>query len=672
MVKTILVLKDGTEVMAGREQENAIQSVTVEEACNDSQDLMIGSTCSAKVVVDIITPRNKMVIDAGEQFELFEEENGIRRKKGVFNAEKPQKKNSNVTRIEAYDNISLLDKDVTEWFNSLNAFPYTAYNMANLVCIQCGLLLLNESIPNGDFLIQETEFDTVTARQIIRWIAEISGCFCVANCDGQVWYRWYQPNNTPITPNKSEDTTMFLGGGLKYEDYQTQKIDAVRIIGDNEMETVYPTNLNASNVYIIDGNPFLSEKTDAVMRIAESLYNVLKDMAYTPCVVDVPASFVYGVGDIVDITDANGVNFSALVMQKSRSGQKERIEATGNAKRNGATELYDTGFKKTYSETRKNKKSIADIKTEASSNRASIEAFAEWQANITNDDGTLKVETSLSSFEAYAEENYAKTSMLSQYSTKGETGEAISEARSAIEAEVSNTYATISALARLESDTSSAVSEIRQKATDNEASIEEIVSYQDGLNSALAQTNSTVSAQGAKIETLTSWSNGVDSSLASVTAKANKNSAQIGLVVDVNNNIKGSVIVEAINGQSSVKIDADILDIDVSDKVTIGDSIVIARSGSLTITDGVSIYGDWNEYKSEYLASGLVVTQSVASAHERSAGISPTSIYISDLNEFTSITSGGISTQNVYCDKINNYRVYFENGFLKGEYVGLD
>lgn len=623
MVKTILVLKDGTEVMAGREQENAIQSVTVEEACNDSQDLMVGSTCSAKVVVDIITPRNKMVIDAGEQFELFEEENGIRRKKGVFNAEKPQKKNSNVTRIEAYDNISLLDKDVTEWFNSLNAFPYTVYNMANLVCIQCGLSLLNENIPNGDFLIQETEFNTVTARQIIRWIAEISGCFCVANCDGQVWYRWYQPNNTPITPNKSEDTTMFLGGGLKYEDYQTQKIDAVRIIGDEHTETVYPPNINPSNVYVIDGNPFLENKSNAVMQIAESLYNVLRNMEYTPCMVDIPASFVYGIGDIVDITDANGVNFSALVMRKSRSGQKERIEATGNAKRNGATELYDTGFKKTYSETRKNKKSIADIKTEASSNRASIEAFAEWQANITNDDGTLKVETSLSSFEAYAEENYAKTSMLSQYSTKGETGEAIQSATAEVLTEVSETYATISSLAEFEEGTSKSIALITEKVSENTAEIALKVSVVD---------------YDAKV-------------------------AEISLAIDENK-------------KSVAKIEADILEIDVSDKVTIGDSIVIDPGGSFSIRDtfggdGTILSTSWDsksiffsmdsDYSATYGADAIFM-----SGNQHQTTITPEEIHSDHITGNTAMfTNQTVTTLNVSNIIFGTGSMYVEDGYVK-------
>ena len=122
---------------------------------------------------------------------VYEEENGVRRKKGNFIAEKPQKNGANTTNIVAYDNISLLDKDVTEWFNSLEGFPYTAYDMAKKVCQYCGINFANANINNGDYLIYATQLKSVTARQIVRWIGEISGCFCVADENGNAVYQWY-------------------------------------------------------------------------------------------------------------------------------------------------------------------------------------------------------------------------------------------------------------------------------------------------------------------------------------------------------------------------------------------------------------------------------------------------------------------------------------------------
>lgn len=392
MLKTILVLSDGTEIVAGVSETNAIQSTSIQESTNDGEDLTFGSVCAKMISVKIITPLNQLPIMAGEKIIVYEEENGVRRKKGHFIAEKPQKQGANTTNVIAYDNISLLDKDITEWFNALDEFPYTAYNMAKITCEHCGVHLANSSIQNGEFLINETKLSSVTGRQIIRWIGEICGCFCVSDEDGNAIYRWYVKNDIPIVSNRSENAITFFQGSLSYEDYKVRKIDRVQIRQDAEDVGIsYPTHTEGGNAYIIQSNPFLmASDAEEIKNISQTLYEIIQHVTYTPCKVSIPSSFAFAVGDIIEIADANGVKISAYVMQKSRNGQKETLESTGNYERNGATTLYSTRYGVNYGENLKMRQSVARIEKESSQQGARIGLLVE-----TTDDGEYVVRGSV-------------------------------------------------------------------------------------------------------------------------------------------------------------------------------------------------------------------------------------------------------------------------------------
>ena len=56
MLKTIIVLPDGTELSSGVGTKNAIKSVTITECVNDSQELTLGSACSNMIELTAITP----------------------------------------------------------------------------------------------------------------------------------------------------------------------------------------------------------------------------------------------------------------------------------------------------------------------------------------------------------------------------------------------------------------------------------------------------------------------------------------------------------------------------------------------------------------------------------------------------------------------------------------
>jgi hypothetical protein len=563
MIKTILVFSDGSEISSGSGSYNAIMRSDIQDNCNDGEDLTIGSVCASVLTVDLITPHNDFTPVAGEAVTVYEEFNGERRKKGVFLTEKPQKKNSNSTKITAYDNISLFDKDLTEWFNGLDGFPYTAYEMAMMTCEKCGVELKNKNIMNGETLINAVQLPSVTGRQIMRWIGEICGCFCISDENGMVKYDWYKSTNNRISPRRGDGYTHFLRGSLSYEDYTVKKIDGVNIRSEaSDSGIVYPIDSDFKNPYIINGNPLiLSCSDDDISLIAKNIYETLRDVEYTPSKVGVNSSFAFNVGDIIEIEDINGNAIRSYVMKKHRKGQTETLESRGNNTREGAHSLYSNDFSDSYQEKVKNKQSMASVSQVSEENKARIDSFALFQD---------EAEKNIANVQVTAAENKAEIASIAKRTTAAET--------------------------------------------------------------LIAQIDQDVDTERARIDILATFQTEAETAIAEIELDVSENAAKVGLVVGTTdaggNYVKGGIIAEAINGQTAVKIKADVLDIDVvgtinakADEICfISDEMLIEtkgfrlEAGSFTALSGT--IGGWTsgydeelkEYvlRSSYCAYGTV------------------------------------------------------------------
>lgn len=402
MLKTVVVLPDGTELSSGVGQTNAIKSITIIECVNDGQELSLGSTCSNMVELTVISPNGGFSIAEGTEFTVYREDSeGNRHQVGLFSAEKPVRSSAHSLKVTAYDRITRLDKNLTDWVAGLTAWPYELFEFTQMVCTECGLEFLNTSIPNGTYLVERFSADGITGRQIIKWAAEIAGRFCRATPEGQIEFAWYIENNvavgfrkpaaasvsvdqegnleiecdsivletdddgnvsitgTGITATCDDDGNLeillenqgaalaYYQGSLKYSDFQVSKIQKVQLKGsENDVGTVYPKNLAEDvNTYIISGNYLLTAAVvDEVAIVAETLYENLKNVTYTPCTVCVPTNLLIRAGDIIRITDSNGVTISAYVMSKKTSGQKDTLECTGSAHRESSSAVNEQRY----------------------------------------------------------------------------------------------------------------------------------------------------------------------------------------------------------------------------------------------------------------------------------------------------------------------------------------
>ena len=403
MLRNCIVLPNGTKLMSGQLETNVITRVSVKESCNAGVDLTLGSTCTSALDFSAIVPNGNLSLAQGDVLLLYRvDESNNETPAGVFNVDTSQRTGANTLQVTAYDNVSLLEKDLTIWLSELLNWPYKLYDFAKLVCIECGLTLATESLPNGDYLVQKFSANGITGRQLIQWVGEISGRFCRARADGSIEFAWYTKNNkvnirtTPsdvkaidyesetlsmqfnensvvecpedvvaistsqimkaevsdetltvlATLNDKEKALFYYQGGLKFENYQTALIEKVQIRQNPEdVGTVYPDVPGQLNTYFITGNYLLtaSSATDLV-GIAQVLYEQLSEVTYVPCNISTPLNLDVRVGDIIEVVDRNGARFSTYIMSKSQSGQKEVLECTGSTRRDSSSSTNNQTF----------------------------------------------------------------------------------------------------------------------------------------------------------------------------------------------------------------------------------------------------------------------------------------------------------------------------------------
>lgn len=412
MLKTVIVLANGTEIYSGT-GNNAIQSVTIKQQVNSAKQLTLGSVCASMLDVKIKSDGGRLSLSEGEEVTVYKvSDSGVRNMIGRFTLQKPTRPSANSMRITAYDRVTWLDKDIAPWLMSLTGWPYTLYNLAKMVCQTCGLSLVNTSIPNGDYQVQAFSAQNLTGRKLMQWIGEIAGRFCRATADGRIEFAWYTPSGVTITPNGSR---FYYQNGLTYEDYQVATVEKVQIkLTQDDVGVVWPDVTGEKNTYIISGNYLLTTSSSStILPLAQTLYEQLKGVTYTPCKVSVPAGLDVHAGNTVQITDRNGKTFTSYVMTKTQTGQRDTLECTGSQRRDSTTVVNNEGYKVLAGQLLEIKKDVQGLSVKASK----IETTTENAIDSVNKEITT-VKNSVANLELEADGISQTVSRLEETTTK--------------------------------------------------------------------------------------------------------------------------------------------------------------------------------------------------------------------------------------------------------------
>ena len=373
MYQSVLRLKDGTELTGGS-PGSAVKSLTLHTAVNAGQEFTIGSAFSDYIEAEIwADPGGSLQITAGDALTYYRQDDaGNRTKVSVFYAEKPTRTKRNSYKITAYDTMSKLDADFSGWLHANQAqFPKTIWQLVQLACQRAGVALASSSLPiNGSYSVQAFYADDLTCRQIISWAAEAAGCYAHMNADGKLQFLTYtdKRSTAKITPDGASSSTAYYADSLSYEDYTVKAIEKVQIRqSDSDVGVIYPDSTTATNTYAVQGNLLLTTGTEANLKsVVQNLYNVLKNVTYTPCKVSVPSSSSLACGQIVHVKDARGREFDTYLMSATISSGKASFESVGSASRESSSAVNSQSYKNLTGKMLEIKTSVDGLEVKAS------------------------------------------------------------------------------------------------------------------------------------------------------------------------------------------------------------------------------------------------------------------------------------------------------------------
>lgn len=373
MYQPILTLSSGTELKGGS-PGSAVKSLTLHTAVNAGQEFTIGSAFSDYIEAEIwADPGGSLQITAGDALTLYRQDDaGNRTKVGVFYAEKPTRTKRNSYKVTAYDTMSKLDVDFSGWLHANQAqFPKTIWQLVQLACQRAGVTLASSSLPiNGSYSVQAFYADDLTCRQIISWAAEAAGCYAHMNADGKLQFLTYtdKRSTVKITPDGANNSTAYYADSLSYEDYTVKAIEKVQIRqSDSDVGVIYPDSTTATNTYAVQGNLLLTTGTEANLKsVVQNLYNVLKNVTYTPCKVSVPSSSGLACGQIVHVKDARGREFDTYLMSATISSGKASFESVGSASRESSSAVNSQSYKNLTGKMLEIKTSVDGLEVKAS------------------------------------------------------------------------------------------------------------------------------------------------------------------------------------------------------------------------------------------------------------------------------------------------------------------
>jgi len=373
LLQPILTLPSGTELKGGS-PGSAVKSLTLHTAVNSGQEFTIGSAFSDYIEAEIwADPGGSLQITAGDALTYYRQDDaGSRTKVSVFYAEKPTRTKRNSYKITAYDTMSKLDADFSGWLRANQAqFPKTIWQLVQLACQRAGVTLASSSLPiNGSYSVQAFYADDLTCRQIISWAAEAAGCYAHMNADGKLQFLTYtdKRSTAKITPDGVSNSTAYYADSLSYEDYTVKAIEKVQIRqSDSDVGVIYPDSTTATNTYAVQGNLLLTTGTEANLKsVVQNLYNVLKNVTYTPCKVAVPSSSGLACGQIVHVKDARGREFDTYLMSATISSGKASFESVGSASRESSSAVNSQSYKNLTGKMLEIKTSVDGLEVKAS------------------------------------------------------------------------------------------------------------------------------------------------------------------------------------------------------------------------------------------------------------------------------------------------------------------
>lgn len=268
--------------------------------------------------------------------------------KGVFTVDTPLAI-GNIVKLVALDNMYKFDRAFKDVVIS---FPISAGLLLQTVCDYCGVTLATPTFLNSDFIVKERPYDeAITCREIVSWIAQLSGNFARCDKNGELELRWYDHT-------VDEDNIDRYHNIVDIRDFEVATDDVV-ITGVSILYTLVETDVDGnttSNEYSImygsEGyvlelpNNKLITSTDDANYIINSIGQNIVGMRFRPLSVSVVSDPSIEAGDVAYVRDIrDNAYFTVITELKFIIGSYEKISCEAESPNKKSTTRYSSQSK---------------------------------------------------------------------------------------------------------------------------------------------------------------------------------------------------------------------------------------------------------------------------------------------------------------------------------------
>lgn len=302
-------------------------------------------------------------------------------RKGVFTVDTPNTTKSMII-LSSKDNMHKFEKPFSE---VAIEFPTTALNLISKVCVYCGVYLATNSFTNSGHIINRRPDDeAISCREIVSWVAQISGNFARCNIDGALELKWYDMSAFEQTENVDggtfDNATPYASGdsvdGGNFTEYssgdnveggtflQTKRYHHVYSLKDPQIITddvvitgiqvkAIGTDYDYGETYLygtegyvirIDDNPLIQE--GSAQAIATSIGQKIVGMRFRPMSIQAVADPSIEAGDVAYVTDRKMNTYQTVITNLSYTiGKLEKISCDAESPTRRSATRYSASTK---------------------------------------------------------------------------------------------------------------------------------------------------------------------------------------------------------------------------------------------------------------------------------------------------------------------------------------
>ncbi len=212
---------------------------------------------------------------------------------GVFNVDDVGK-TRNAISLKALDNMIKFDKPYSM---SNLIYPANLLQIFNDACTVCGVTPGTATFLNSNYVVQERPEGDLTFRDILSYVAELSGSFARCNRTGAVELAWYEP------------TGLTLAGANRFDFRPSDDLISIKGVMATVGDTTY---LAGSDEYAVDltHNPLLQSDHQTVLA---SIFAAIKDTSFYPFESSWQGNPAIQAGDTLTQIDRDGKQWPTIV-----------------------------------------------------------------------------------------------------------------------------------------------------------------------------------------------------------------------------------------------------------------------------------------------------------------------------------------------------------------------